>query len=115
MPTSSVPTACSGIGMFSHPERRLDRMFLTPRGLGVSALLFALALSVVAALTPVAAEEIDYYEGEPTDPERIVADLKSREDEIINQGITLTPPAEASALDSWYDALLDALRSLGII
>lgn len=88
-------------------------MFRIERGRSVSVLLLALALGALT-VWPAAAEEIQHYEGEPTDPEKMVV-LEVRSDDLAGHGISLSPPADEADHDSWYRALLELLRALGLL
>jgi hypothetical protein len=87
-------------------------MFRIERGRTLSVLLLALVVCALAAV-PVAADEI-HYEGEPTDPEKMLY-FDVRSDELATSGVSLTPPADAAEYDSWLEALLNLLRALGLI
>lgn len=88
-------------------------MFRTERGRTLSVLLLAFAVVALAVL-PAATEEIQYYEGEPTDPEKMLL-LGYHSDDLAEIGVSLTPPADDADNDSWYEALLNLLRALGLI
>jgi hypothetical protein len=90
-------------------------MFRIERGRSLSVLLLALALGVGAmTVLPAAAEEIQYYEGEPTDPEKSFL-IGVHADDLADRGISQTPPADEADHDAWYRALLDLLRALGLL
>lgn len=80
--------------------------------LSLLASVLALVLMFVA---PVMAEEAQFYQGEPTDPEKVLVTVTENSDDLERQGVDLTPPEDTTEFDAWYDAMLDLLRALGLL
>lgn len=74
--------------------------------------LFALFLALVA---PVAAEEAQYYQGEPTDPEKMLVTVTQNADDLQLAGADLAAPEDQDAFDAWYQAMIDLLEALGLL
>ena len=53
--------------------------------------------------------------GEPTNPEGAIALLNEAEEDPEEYGVSGTAPQSEEDVDSWFDALMDLLRMLGII
>lgn len=78
-------------------------------------LVLALFVGFLLAASPAVSEEMQIYEGEPTDPEGSLVLFEMSDEELANHGLS-TPPAEDDAgFASWYQALLEVLRSLGLL
>lgn len=87
-------------------------------GLGVRrfrTLLLALMLCATVAAASAVAEEAHFYEGEPTDPEGALAKLTECDIDLGDHGLDRTAPTDETAYDSWLQAVMDLLRSLGLL
>ena len=73
--------------------------------------MLALLMALLIAL-PVAAEEAHIFEGEPTDPEKTLV-LKHAEGVDLEEHGLAAPADDAD--DSWFDALVKVLQSLGLL
>jgi hypothetical protein len=81
----------------------------------VAVLLLALLTTLFPAAGLVAAEESKTaYDGEPTDPERILegADI---EYSVLEEAGLADVPTEESEYAAWLEAIMDLLRSLGLL
>jgi hypothetical protein len=54
-------------------------------------------------------------EGEPTDPNEALAVLSAADVDLDDYGLSLDAPAEESALDAWWDALIAVMTTLGLV
>lgn len=75
--------------------------------------LLALLFVLFAAVAPAAAEDNPAWEGEPTDPEGALSLAEHYEIDLSDHGLSGTVPRDD--VDSWFVALLDLLRALGIL
>ena len=77
----------------------------------VTKTMLALLMALLIAL-PVAAEEAQIFEGEPTDPEKTLVLMHAEGVDLEEHG--LAEPTD-DADDSWFDALVKVLQSLGLL
>jgi hypothetical protein len=54
-------------------------------------------------------------DGEPTDPERAYPTFPSADVDVSSYGLSSATPQEQAQAQSWFDALLDILRNLGLL
>jgi hypothetical protein len=87
---------------------RIDTFKSWPR------LLLVLFLGFALLVAPAAAEDGLMNEGEPTDPEGALVVLGALDIDLDDHGIAPQPDAGEKEYDSWYEALLNLLRSLGL-
>jgi hypothetical protein len=78
-------------------------------------LLFSVLAFAFVAVAPAPAEEAQAYRGEPTDPEKMLVAATANADDLEQEGVTLTPPADANAFDAWYQTIVNALVALGLL
>ncbi|NNE44622.1 MAG: hypothetical protein HKN12_10465 [Gemmatimonadetes bacterium] len=61
---------------------------------------------------PASAEEMQIYEGEPTDPEGVLHIIQTFEVDLDDHG--LAAPSDEDDED-WFEALVELLRDLGLL
>ena len=88
---------------------------------GVRKFAFVVTLTVMmfAFLSAPASAQIygrfNCTNGEPTDPDKALLLLEESDADLDTYGLTRTPPAEESEADSWLEALIRILRTLGLL
>jgi hypothetical protein len=78
-------------------------------------LALLLCAGVLALAAPVAATDAVRDSGEPTDPEKMLVLIELSDIDLDDHGISSSAPSSTSAVDSWLEAVLDLLRSLGVL
>lgn len=54
-------------------------------------------------------------DGEPTDPDSAYPVFPSADVDVSSYGLSSTAPQDQAQAQSWFDALLDILRNLGLL
>ncbi|GJM43901.1 MAG: hypothetical protein DHS20C21_07430 [Gemmatimonadota bacterium] len=82
--------------------------------------LFAIVVLLTFAAPPASAQfwrshELTTLDGEPTDPDGALAVLNEAALDLEGYGLAPAEPTSQAESDSWWDAILNLLFSLGLI